>query len=121
MPLHSPLYRLAPQRCNMIRRLHLRSTAFAANSTAGGAISHERRGIDRTEETWDGGCIVLPWDAITDGNISGVRPTPPTDPLLVLLAHRDVAGEITPAGRTGSVGRLTIECPSPSIALSGGV
>ena len=49
------------------------------------------------EETWDGGCIVLPWDAISDDNIVGVWTTPPTDPLLVLLAHSDMAGKISPA------------------------
>jgi hypothetical protein len=39
----------------------------------------------------------LDWDSITDDNIVGVWPTPPADPLLVLLAHSDVAGKISPA------------------------
>jgi hypothetical protein len=61
----------------------------------------------RTDETWDGGCIVLSRDAITNANISGVWPTPPTDPLLVLLAHSDVAVEIAPADGLRLADRLT--------------
>lgn len=39
---------------------------------------------DRDEEG-----IILDWDAITDDNMVGVWPTPPTDPSLVLLAHSE--------------------------------
>jgi hypothetical protein len=61
----------------------------------------------RIERTSDGEGIVLPWDAITDGNISRVWPMLPTDPLLVLLAHSDVGGEITPADGLRLADRLT--------------
>ena len=37
---------------------------------------------DSADET-----IVLDWSRISDDNIAGIWPAPPTDPLLVLLAH----------------------------------
>jgi hypothetical protein len=67
----------------------------------------------RTEETWEGETIVLDWDTVTDGNIVGAWPTPPADPLLVLLAHSDVAGKISPADGLLLADRLN-ELPIPT-------
>jgi hypothetical protein len=60
-----------------------------------------------TKQTCDGEGIILDWDTITDGNISGVWPTTPTDPLLVLFAHSDVAGKIMPADGLRLADRMT--------------
>jgi hypothetical protein len=61
----------------------------------------------RTEKTCDGEGIILDWDTITDGNIAGSWRTPPADALLVLLAHSDVAGVISPSDSLRLADRLT--------------
>jgi hypothetical protein len=57
---------------------------------------------DSADET-----IVLDWSRISDDNIAGLWPAPPTDPLLVLLAHSDIAGTIEPADALRLADRLT--------------
>jgi hypothetical protein len=60
----------------------------------------------RTEVTCDGETIVLDLDAITANNIAGSWRTPPADALLVLLAHSDVAGVISPSDSLRLADRL---------------
>jgi hypothetical protein len=61
----------------------------------------------QTEETSDGETIVLDYDAITANNIAGSWKNSPADPLLILLAHSDVAGVISPADALALADRLT--------------
>ena len=58
------------------------------------------------EEDWDGGRAILDWDTITRDNVVGNWPTPPADPLLVLLAHTDIEGTIAPSDALRLADRL---------------
>ena len=48
------------------------------------------------EKDWAGEGIVLNWGHISDDNVAGLWPTPPTDPLLVLLRIRTWLGRLSP-------------------------
>ena len=60
-------------------------------------VRHDLRCDIARAAQWPGHSIVLDWYSITDDNIAGSWKSPPVDPLLVLLAHSDVVGKISPA------------------------
>lgn len=51
--------------------------------------------------------VALDWDTISDDNIWGTWNTPPADPLVVILAHSDVQGEIAPTDALRLADRLS--------------